>query len=213
MMIRSVLLAGMLVLGTGCVSVMDKAEVALASSPITPKAKKTADGQFIVPEFSTPESGLKFSTASSGAAASSFRQMISSLPKNEKVHLTRVILSMAAQNSCVKNGFSSAVIANSPFVKKRKAEDCNVINFYLDSQNPANSLLKLGRPDSQTLGLSQMTYGGAPIGDAKVVGRSYGDSWQLWIGYGGSILDGKTRTDIMQEFLQQTNGALSWQYF
>lgn len=213
MMLRIVFVSILVFFIGGCTTVMDRAEVALASSAIAPKAKKMPDGQFVVPTFSVPESGLQFSTVSPDMAASTFGQMTTALPRNEKVHLTRVILSLAAYNSCVENGYGSAVVANSPFVRKKKSSNCNVINYYLDSQNPANSLLRLGRPDSQTLRLSQTTYGGAPVGDAVLVGRSDSDSWQQWINYGGSILNGKTRTDIMQEFLQQTNGALSWQRY
>jgi len=199
-------------LGTGCTTMIDKAQV-MATNAVAPKAKQNPDGNYVVPTFSTPETGLKFSTASPSQAASTFRQMTNSLPKNEKVHLTRVILSLSHYHGCVEHGYKSASHSTGSFTTKKKSSQCNVVNFYMDSQNFANTLLSKGRPDNDRLRTVQTTLAGAPIGDAKIRGTTDAGAWQKWINYSGYKLDGKTRTDLMQEFLQGTNGALAWQRF
>ena len=137
--------------------------------------------------------------------------MTNPLPKNEKLHLTRVMVSLAHYHACVEHGYKDASYAGSGLISKKRPSQCHMANFYLDSHDFAVALLDHGRPDLDQKKVVQQTLGGAPLGDARVVGRTASESWQRWINYSGYKLNGKTRSELMQEFLQGTNGALAWQ--
>jgi hypothetical protein len=49
--------------------------------------------------------------------------------------------------------------------------------------------------------------GGAPVGAATAKGYGTAQSWALWTQWSGHNLNGKTRDELMQEFLQLSSGV------
>lgn len=175
---------------------------------IGPKADKTADGQFVLPEFSEPDTGLVFSTSSPAAAAASFRAMVAPLEQKEKIYLTRVLLSLSGYKGCIEHGVASHNLKNSFIDVSRRPSQCRMTTTYTNTRSWAIRLLNTGRPDGDVTRVVQSTIGGVPSGDPEL--RGYNDSvaWQKWIDWSGYDLNGKTRSELMQQFLQGTGGTL-----
>ncbi len=88
------------------------------------------------------------------------------------------------------------------------ASQCNMIPIYDDSRNAACDLLSTGRPDGNVTHTVQSTLGGVPIGDPDLRGHNDTIAWQKWVEWSGYRLEGKTRSEITQEFLQGANGSI-----
>jgi hypothetical protein len=196
-------------LSAGCSTILDESKSIIVRT-VAPKADRGEDGKFIPPEFSQADTGARFSTASAGAAAQSFRTMVGSLQPNEKVYFTRAMFAVVHYEGCVKHGYTTHTLSKSPVLSKRSPGQCDMIPLYEFTDNFADTLLNTGRPDGNTRRVVQTTtLTGAPVGDPEL--RGYGDSeaWQRWINWSAYELNGLTRTEIMQRFLEGTNGTMS----
>jgi len=192
----------------GCATVKEGAFNKIIKS-VAPKAEKQADGNYVLPEFSSADTGIRFSTSSPGTAMRSLGQILTPMEEDERFYFARVFTSLAHYHGCVQKGYKSYSHATSAFKIDRKPSQCSVITFFGDSHNFAKVLLEEGRPDSDDKRVVQQTLAGAPIGDARIVGRTTTESWAQWIAWSGHNLNGKTRSELLQEFLQQSEGTLA----
>jgi hypothetical protein len=189
---------------TGCTTVLDEA-VSAVGSAVGPKAEKRADGTFVLPEFSVAETGATFSAASPEEAHNSLVRMTSGMSDGEKIYLVRVFSSLGFYHGCKDRGRRSHF--KNPF-KSTNLGVCNMRTFYTDSHVMARNLITLGRPDARQLRTVQdvTLVSNTPIGQPYQVGWGVGESWTKWIDWSGHRVDGMTRSDMLQAFLQETNG-------
>ena len=162
--------------------------------------------------FASPDPGIALDTSSVTTVSYGLRGMMEGLSDEKRGHLARAVFGVAAYEGCLQYGFYSQAHKDQPTMnqltfgktKARTAEECEKTNQdLLDATGyAATSYLKYGRPDSNRLRTSQLTYGGAAVGAAKTSGRSDVDSWERFLLWGGRSLDGMTRTEILEKWKQ-----------
>ena len=188
----------------GCTTIIDEATSAV-SKTVLPRAELLPDGDYALPQFAQSDNGTVFSTQSPQAASNSLQQILEPLPEKERLYFARVVISLGYYHGCKDRGERSYI--DNPFASTNLGI-CNMDTFYKDSAPRARTLLSLGRPDARVARIVQkkMLVSGAPIGDPYQVGYSSGEAWNKWINWSGNKLDGKTRSELMQEFLQYSKG-------
>ena len=160
--------------------------------------------------FASPDPGITLDASSVTAMSYSLRGMMEGLSDTQRGHLARAVFGVAAYEGCVKHGFYSQAHKELPTMnpltlgktQARTAEECGKANQALFdvTGGGAEAYLRYGRPDSNRLRTSQLTYGGAPVGSAKTSGWSDADSWNRFLAWGGRSLDGMTRTEILDRW-------------
>lgn len=188
----------------GCTTVFDEATSAITKT-VAPRAELQDDGTYELPEFSAEDNGVVFSTASPAAASQSFKQIMAPLSEEERKYFSRVLISLGYYHGCKEKGSRSYI--DNPF-RSSNLGICNMATFYKDAVYRGNTLAQLGRPDGDTPRMKQKKrlVSGAPVGDPYQVGYSSGTAWAKWIDWSGHKLDGKTRSELVQEFLQYSKG-------
>ena len=189
---------------SGCTTIMDEATSAITKT-VAPRADLLGDGSYALPEFAEADNGTVFSTQSPQAASSSLRQILEPLPEKERLYFSRVVIALGYYHGCKDRGERSYI--DNP-LRSNNLGICNMNTLYTDSLPQAKVLLELGRPDADVARMVQkkMLVSGAPIGDPYQVGYSSGEAWNKWINWSGNKLGGKTRSELMQEFLQYSKG-------
>ncbi len=190
---------------TGCTTVMDEAVGAIGGA-IGPRADKTAEGAYVLPVFSVPDDGTTFSTASPAAAHNSLAQMVTGMNVSERQYFARIVGALGYYHGCKDRGRRSYV--PNTFTNPRTYGICNMSTFYNETKWISLNLIYRGRPDSEVVQTVQRRYlvSGAPIGEPYNVGYGSATAWNRWIEWSGHRLDGMTRTQIVEFFLEKTNG-------
>lgn len=189
---------------SGCTTIMDEATSAI-SKTVGPRAPLQSNGDYTLPEFSVADNGTVFSTRSPSVAASSLKQILAPMSEKEQTYFSRVIISLGYYHGCKDRGKRSYI--DNPF-RSNNLGICNMTTFYTDSLPMARTLIRLGRPDADVARMVQQKklVSGTPVGDPYQKGYSSGAAWSKWINWSGNKLDGKTRSELMQEFLQYSKG-------
>ncbi|WP_114520829.1 hypothetical protein [Altererythrobacter sp. ZODW24] len=190
---------------TACTTVFDEATSAITKT-VAPRADKAPDGSYVLPAFSVADDGTVFSTASPRAAHDSLSKMAGSMTDKERLYFMRVIGSLGYYHGCKDRGSRSYI--KNPF-RSNNLGICNMTTFYSDSGPFARNMIQRGRPDASVQKTMQkkMLVSGAPIGEPYLVGYDASTAWTKWIEWSGHRLDGKTRSELLQEFLQQSKGV------
>lgn len=189
---------------SGCTTMMDEATSAIAKT-VAPRAIQLDNGNYELPQFAAEDNGTVFSTETPRTAVSSLQSIMAPLPEKERLYFSRVIISLGYYHGCKDRGERSYV--KNPF-RSNNLGICNMTTLYTDALPRAKVLLELGRPDADVMRMKQkkMLVSGAPVGDPYQVGYSSGEAWTKWINWSGNKLNGKTRSELMQEFLQISKG-------
>jgi outer membrane murein-binding lipoprotein Lpp len=189
---------------SGCTTILDETSSAIAKT-VGPRAAQLDDGSYQLPQFAEADNGTVFSTESPRAAVTSLQQIMEPLPEQERLYFSRVLISLGYYHGCKDRGERSYM--KNPF-RSNYIKSCNMVTFYGDSLPRAKTLLELGRPDSFVIRTKQdkMLVSGAPVGEPYQVGYSSGEAWSKWINWSGNKLNGKTRSELLQEFLQYSKG-------
>lgn len=189
----------------GCTTIMDETTSAITKT-VAPRADKLPDGNYVLPVFAAEDDGTVFSTSSPQAAQTSLAKMVAPMNAKERLYFARVFMAMGYYHGCKDRG--QRHYQKNPF-RSGNLGICNMTTFYSDSQPRAKALLEIGRPDSDVLRMMQKKrlVSGAPVGEPYQVGHGMAQSWSKWIAWSGHRLDGKTRSELLQEFLQKTNGV------
>ncbi len=195
---------------TGCTTVLDEA-TGLIGGAVGPRADTQADGSYVLPVFSIPDDGTKFSTSSPAEAHNSLAQMVSGMNESERQYFARIVGSLGYYHGCKDRGRRSYI--QNTFTNPNQYGICNMSTFYDDTKWISLNLIYRGRPDSEVVRTVQRRYllGGAPIGQPYDVGYGSATAWNRWIEWSGHRLNGMTRTEMVEFFLDKTNGRFGTQ--
>jgi len=190
-------LVGSVLLLGACASTMDQ-----VSTNIAPKAEQSANGQFNAYQFSTPDDGTRLKIGSGVQLNYSMHAMLEPLKPNERKYMAQVIFALAGYKGCTERGYTTYVASITPLNKRRSPQQCDMGGIYRDSASIRSTYLTKGRTDR--LKKRRVTSLGTGVRDK---GWSDVQSWNYFVSWGGGALKGKTRTELVEEFLEGTNGA------